>query len=994
MIKFLILLALMAGSSFAKFSDYFPWNRPTTPTLKNLLALQDARDAVTEQRKQATTAVNALDLQELRRQIHLEDDQIEQLRQQFDQRLDDIRRDYIGLRNDLQNRLDKRTQDYKDAQRRLKRQKKLIDFVAAWSKRYAILAKNLIDLKNKLLEDYDVELIKRYEKTSEAIIQANADLIANWKDQITDPTIQNLSREIKKHIIARDKFLKNLQQKLRARLFTVSTDSLTSLKTAVKTAKCPAIRDVGQTNDRNMTACFVQALTANPPTQNDECKSVIIPGARSKKQAIDPSHPLDAYLACAKSITQGKAQVSTISPSKRTPLKILLDLEENRRILQDLSSQERTGMAKVSRATVDRQYQENQLQQTYKDYQTSLEPLRVKLRSLDKQLSTIIDLARAHLNSILDQTYVLEQDNTELTDALMQEGGADKIQDIVITMVQKSLTDKAKEFALYLLNQIPGSTFVLQIDPKHLQSALRQVIDTATQDRILARQFMNSQILSTPMEQALKTLETKYPNFEVDQAILRVHDKQGVFAKVCNIGKGFTEAISRGANAVINFCTRDKPSQNSVDAPIKPQREIYNAKILEEGLAKISLQTLTTRSKIALTNTRTDITALGCPYITGLGDLTQDNIEKCARWVLNPIPQKIQDQFPSCYTWLVSGSMQCVKDVQQGRPVSPQVQLGFLVNQLQAGVLAQTGLATADKTVRSSNSIINQLELTKRDLASAIEQLTTFQTSWIEKRRQQIQSLKARRDETQKNYDELSSKLTQIQEGWVHYLLSITKMNDMVTAVMSLMTTSIMISTIPQENHNLAKDVTALKSLLSNLNRGISDLEERMNNFDSDSRYQRDSKRLRESINKLLNTLKILQTQLDTLLSHGTDVMEKADNAIKLLNCQWFTNIGAGQRGLNQCLSAIVNRVHQLGQKLNKPECLSLDLKSPYIQSDLGKCANLQNHTVNEGDIIKGGNIIKGMDAKNTDAMLDKLMLDGGYSREQATRILNAMMIL
>ncbi len=101
MIKFLILLALMAGSSFAKFSDYFPWNRPTTPTLKNLLALQDARDAVTEQRKQATTAVNALDLQELRRQIRLEDDQIEQLRQQFDQRLDDIRRDYIGLRNDL-----------------------------------------------------------------------------------------------------------------------------------------------------------------------------------------------------------------------------------------------------------------------------------------------------------------------------------------------------------------------------------------------------------------------------------------------------------------------------------------------------------------------------------------------------------------------------------------------------------------------------------------------------------------------------------------------------------------------------------------------------------------------------------------------------------------------------------------------------------------------------------------------------------------------------
>lgn len=81
--------------------------------------------------------------------------------------------------------------------------------------------------------------------------------------------------------------------------------------------------------------------------------------------------------------------------------------------------------------------------------------------------------------------------------------------------------------------------------------ALRQVIDTATQDRILARQFMNSQILSTPMEQALKTLETKYPNFEVDQAILRVHDKQGVFAKVCNIGKGFTEAISRGAKMLL-----------------------------------------------------------------------------------------------------------------------------------------------------------------------------------------------------------------------------------------------------------------------------------------------------------------------------------------------------------------------------------------------------------------------------------------------------------
>ncbi|MBX3457219.1 MAG: hypothetical protein KF820_02510 [Candidatus Paracaedibacteraceae bacterium] len=994
MVKFLILLALMTGSSFAKFSDYLPWNRPTTPTLKNLLALQDARDAVTEQRKQATTAINTMDLQELRRQIRLEDDQIEQLRQEFDQRLDNIRRDYIGLRNDLQNRMDKRTQDYKDAQRRLKRQKKLIDFVATWSKRYAILAKNLIDLKNKLLEDYNEELIKRYNKTSEAIIQANADLIANWKDQITDTTIQNLSREIKKHIIARDKLIKQLQQKLRARLFTVSTDSLASLKTAVKTANCPAIRDIGQTNDPNMIACFVQALTKNPPIQNEECQPIIIPGARSKKQAIDPSRPLDAYLACAKSVTQGKAQISTIAQSKRTPLRILLDLEENRRILQDLSSQERTGMANTSRATVDRQRQENQLQQAYKDYQTSLEPLREKLRSLDKQLSTIIDLARAHLNSILDQTYVLEQDNTELTDALMQEGGADKIQDIVIAMVQKSLTDKAKEFALYLLNQIPGSTFVLQIDPKHIQSALRQVIDTATRDRILARQFMKSQILSAPMEQALKILETKYPNFEVDQAILRVHDKQGVFAKVCNIGKGFTEAISRGANAVINFCTRGQPSQNSIDEPIKSQREVYNTKILEEGLAKTSLQALAPRSKITLTNTRTDITALGCPYITGLGNLTQSNIEKCARWALDPIPKKTQDQFPSCYPWLASGHMQCVKDIQQGRPVSPQIQLGFLVNQLQTGILAQTGLATADKTVRSSNSIINQLKLTKRDLASAIEKLTTFQTSWIEKRRQQIQSLKARRDETQKNYDELSSKLTQIQEGWVHYLLSLTKMNDMVTAVMSLMTTSIMISTVPQENPNLAKDVNTLKALLGNLNRGISDLEERMNNFDSDSRYQRDSKRLRESINKLLNTLETLQIQLDTLLSHGTDVMEKADNAIKLLNCQWFPNIGAGQRGLSQCLSAIGDRVHQLGQQLKKPECLSLDFKSRYIQSDLDKCAHRQNYTVNEGDIIKGGNIIKGMDAKNTDAMLDKLMLDGGYSRDQATEILKGMMIL
>ncbi len=996
MVKYLAIFFAILGSSFAGLSDYFPWKQ-SSPSLTNLLALQNARKQINTQRKQAVDAVNTDDLQELRRKIRTEDDQIEEIKRRFEHRLDDIRRDFMGLRNDLQDRIDKRTQDYKDALVRIKRQKAIISFVSSWSKRYGILVKNLLDLKNKLLEDYNEDLIKRYDVTLKAIISANDDLIANWKDQVTDKEIQTLMHRMKEHLLTRDKLIKQLQQKLRTRSFTLSNDPLADLKIAVKQAKCSFIKDVGKLNDDTMRSCFVDAFRAKPPRQDEHCQSIITPGARSKKQVIDPSRPLSDYIACAQSVTLGKPQ-ETIGKqtTKRTPAEILLDLDANRQLIDALSTKERLGMTEVSGKQLDRKRLEDQFAKAYADYQTDLDPLRQNLRSLDKQLTAIIDLARAHLNSILDQTYVLEQDNTELTDALMEEGGADKIQDIVVAMVQNSLSDKAKEFALYLLNKIPGSTFVLQIDQKQIQSTLRLIIDIATRDQILARQFMDSQILSPAMEQALKQLEKKYPDFKVDQAILRVQDKLGIVAKVCNVGKGLLGAVAKGAKAAAQFCFGEQSPTTPLNSTMLDHKKHLDQGILKEGEAKTSLQALSHRADVALSGAKEDMMALRCPYITGLDTLSKPNIDKCAAWFLQTVKPETKEQFPSCSPWIASSSLDCVKDTQTGRPISPAVQLSVLVSHLQTGIIARKALGNADAIVKSSNTVINAIDRTKKELDGAIAQLTTFQSSWIEKRRAQIANLKVRQGEAQQQYKDLNGKLMQIQKNWAQYLWNLANLKDLYSGFLALFTAQVVGSTTPPEDKNLYQDVQKLKKLVENLGRGINDLEGRMNGFDSDIRYQKESRAFRKPVDTLLANLLSLQKQLDEASHQGNTITKKVDTAVKLLNCKWFRGISAGQRGLDQCLSAIIDRVRQLGTKTNKPQCTTIDLKSPYIEVDLNKCSahSARSTSVNEGDLVKAGRIIQGMKLDDTDAMINKLMLEGGYSHEQATKILEDMLIL
>ncbi len=1000
MVKYLAIFFAILGSSSARLSDYFPWKQPP-PSLSNLLALQDARDQLNIQRKQAVDAVNTDDLQDLRREIRNEDNKIEEIRRRFERRLNDIRRDLMGLRSDLQDRIDKRSQDYKDAQVRIERQKAIISVVSSWSKRYGTLVKNLLILKNKLLEDYNEELIKRYDVTLKAIISANDDLIANWKDQVTDKEIQTLLQRMKERLLARDKLIKQLQQKLRVRSFAISSDPLAALRAAINQAKCSSIKNIGQLNDKTMRFCFVDAFRTKPPQPDEDCQSIITPGARSRKQAIDPSRPLSEYIACAQSVVLRKPQ-ETSKQSKqkktRTPAEILLDLEANRQLIDELSSKERSGMTDMSGKQMERKRLEDQFEAAYKNYQDDLDPLRQNLRSLNQQLTAIIALARAHLNSILDQTYVLEQDNTEITDALMEEGGADKIQDIIVKMLQNSLSDKAKEFALYLLNQIPGSTFVLQIDPKQIQSTLRLIIDIATRDQILARQFMDSKILSPAMERALEQLEKKYPNFKVDQAILRVRDRLGILAKACNAGKGFLEAVAKGAKGAAQFCFGEPTPTTPLNSTILDSKKQLDKGIFKEGEAKTSLQALSHRADVALSGASADIKALRCPYITGFDKLSKPNIDKCADWYLQTVKPEKKDQFPSCSPWIASSPLDCVRATQTDRPVPSKVQLNVLVAHLQTGIIASKALDKADAIVNSSNAVINAIGRTKKELDIAIEQLTTFKSSWIEKRRAQIASLKAKQGEAQQQYEDLNGKLMQIQENWAQYFWNLANIQDLFSRFLAIFTAQVVVSTTPQEDQNLYQDVQKLKKLVENLGRGIDDLERRMNGFDSDIRYQKESRAFREPVDTLLANLASLQKQLNEASHQGDTITKKVDTAVKLLNCKWFRGISAGQRGLNQCLSAIMDRVRQLGTQTNKPQCTTIDfdLKSPYIESDLDKCSahRAPPTSVNEGDLVKAGRIIQGMKLDDTDAMINKLMLEGGYSHEQATKILEDMMIL
>jgi hypothetical protein len=155
---------------------------------------------------------------------------------------------------------------------------------------------------------------------------------------------------------------------------------------------------------------------------------------------------------------------------------------------------------------------------------------------------------------------------------------------------------------------------------------------------------------------------------------------------------------------------------------------------------------------------------------------------------------------------------------------------------------------------------------------------------------------------------------------------------------MTLLMTSTIAHNAPLEHSNLAQDVAKLDRLIRNLQKGLEDLESMMVNFEDDSRYQRDSKLIRERFDFAKKSLFDLQTALQQSLDTADTGMAAINDAIKNLGCKWFQNIGAGNRGLSQCMSAIADRVRQLGRMLNKPGCQTFDPKSAYITSDLDRC--------------------------------------------------------
>ena len=1016
MYRFAIIFLALISFSQAALTDHLPSflrsSNTSSPSLPDLLALHEVRDSIASQRNDFYSRANSGELRNLRLKINEQDRIIDSLTTKLDQRLNDIRRDFIGLRNDLRDRINLRQQDYKDAQERLKRQKAIIDFVSSWSKRYGILARNLIDIKNKLMDDYNEDLIKRFERSQNALLQANDELIANWKNEISDPEIQNLASEIKKHHIIRANLIKTLQQHLRALSFPLAKDPLSTLKAAIKQANCSAVKDPAQASDKNVSTCFVEAFTSNPPINQPACQTIIVPGARSNKQAIDPYRPLSDYLTCARAVIQTKPQKVQFKSTKRSADDILIDLDQNRKILEELSKTERKRTRELSGAAISVEQHEQEVKLAYEKYQESLTPLRQKLSSLSDQLETVIKISRQKLDVYIDQTHILQKDNTEITDALMEEDGADKLQNLIIGMLQKTATDKAKDLALWMLNKIKSADMLIRFDPKEIQSVLRKIIETARKDKALADQFKNSNILSQAMMNALNQLEDKYPDFKVREDILNVQDKYGIMATVCKVGAGvrdFAKApISFAKDYLGEICSVFKApnlSKNTDDQAyfshkqqqgLKEQNQILDGLVASLGQAKSSLQALNYRADVTLSNVMADIKGLRCPYITGLNDLSDQSVEKCSAWVLSSIPQQTKDRFPSCYSWSTSGSLQCLKDQKLGRPVSSEVQLKILVNNLRVGLNARNVLDQADSIVRTAHSQINDLPNAYNQFNHALEKLAAFKDTWIKDKTLKIKELKSRQVETQSQYEKLSSKLRSIQEGWIQYLGWVSQLNDQAQVLMTMLTATTLAVNAKLDHPNLAQDVAKLNRLVHNLEKGLENLENNMINFENDTRYLRESKIPRAQFDFAKNSLFNLQTALQKSLKTADIGMAAVNDAIKNLGCKWFQNIGAGGPGLNKCMSAMADRVRQLGALLKKPECKKIDIKSPYLLTDLDQCSlkTVRAVAVNEGDLIKGGQIIRGMDGDNTDAMIHRLMEQGGYSRDQATNILKQMMIL
>jgi hypothetical protein len=180
---------------------------------------------------------------------------------------------------------------------------------------------------------------------------------------------------------------------------------------------------------------------------------------------------------------------------------------------------------------------------------------------------------------------------------------------------------------------------------------------------------------------------------------------------------------------------------------------------LAAGQARSSLQALSHRADVATSNVMTDIKELRCPYVTGLNDLNVGSIDQCASWVLSSVPQQTKDQFPSCSSWSSAGALQCVKDLQSGRSVKPEVQLRILVDQLRNGLKTRTVLDQADTVVKTAHGQINALPEAHKQFNEELAKLADFKDTWLNKKRLKIQGLRSRQAEVQRHYETLSAKL-------------------------------------------------------------------------------------------------------------------------------------------------------------------------------------------------------------------------------------------
>lgn len=964
------------------FSNFFSKKTPTTATspkdiadlkgqmqnVLNILRIRTENDAL---RQKTTTAVNNQQYQSLRQELAQIIKSLQLLENQRQQRIEQLTRDSLGLKNDLKSRYKAGTQQYNKSKADLLKIEADLKLLKQFSNDAGNFVKNVYNLDAKHGGNYDIEYIKKYEELEKSYKKAKAAYGSQLNSLNQDPALQDVLKQEGALLSQQAKLVERLKAQLQQTFSGQKNQALDgamkSLAESVKKANCPTIKSIADVNDSKLRDCFVGLFQRAPSLlTTPSCRS-IAPASPKAPVAINRDQPLTVYSSCAHEIVANQAapqnvkQTTSAPTPKATKIDILLLLETQRQQLQNLSLQVQQNNKAVNQAGNNAFQAKSALKASNQDYKQQMQDLSNKLATLEKAITIARKQTQIQLDTQLDKLYTPEKNfKAQVKDALLQEDGGDLAEQIITDKLTSALNDKAGEFARFVLGKIPGVSFVLQqdprtlnavkdktpilnrvpnkvvealVDPNVLMSSLRASIADYNRDLADINRFKKSQIYSNEMDAALQRLNKSYP-------YLGFKDTAGLLGQAWRWLESMVSTPQLGPTRPGNYPTLMKNANTAEQTYRQQSADVINRHSHDA-------QVLTTAIQQGIKNAN-------CPSITGLNNLTQTNIASCLNNELNTIQASQKSAYPECQGTFVAGKtngniFSCAQALQAKKTLSPQQQVQTYGARFATTSAILRNFAQADNVRQEAKTQIvpGQKEALQQELIQAKANLKTLSDNWLKERQEKLKNLQQRRELSAQNYQKLAAELTEMQTSMINFLSFLAEIEDITQRALLMLTVQTQLSTVPETQSNqppLAQRVAKAKSLVANLSQGISKLERMVNDKENDPRYQKNTLKYQQAVAQISNALKQSGDLLESLSNQASDVIAVINKQAQELKCASFQRFGDGPRGVQQCRAQYVATLKDLGVKLKDANCSKLDLNSRTLDNDVNRCLAKYNN--------------------------------------------------